>query len=203
MKRCACAAVAAVFLAAVLPAQQIREMEFKNQSIVDILLALAVMSGRSIVPDETVSGTASYYFNETDFETALKIFLTTYRMYSWKEGTIYYVSRVRSSWNRETGTATLDAEDVEPRLIVAALSRATGTTILFDTLPREPLTIHVENAKPAKILELIVKRFPEYQVESGQDFHYLRRLDPAGRNDPRADRPGTLVAVSGGALGEC
>ncbi len=198
MKRLVLAAVAGLLLAAAMPAQQIKEMEFKNQAIVDILLALAETSGRSIVPDETVSGSASYYFNETDFETALKIFLTTYKMYSWKDGNIYFVSRVRSSWNTETGNATLDAEDVEPRLIVAALSRAIGKTILFDSLPRENITIHVENAKPAKILEMIVKRFPDYQVETSDDFHYIRRLDAIGRADQRTDKPGTLVSLRGG-----
>ena len=198
MKRLVLAAVAGLLLAATVPAQQIKEMEFKNQAIVDILLALAETSGRSIVPDETVSGNASYYFNETDFETALKIFLTTYKMYSWKDGNIYFVSRVRSSWNTETGNATLDAEDVEPRLIVAALSRAIGKTILFDSLPRENITIHVESAKPAKILEMLVKRFPDYQVETSDDFHYIRRPDATGRADQRTDKPGTLVSLRGG-----
>jgi len=195
MKRLLLVAVAGVLLTAALPAQQIKEMEFKNQAIVDILLALAEMSGRSIVPDETVGGNASYYFNETDFETALKIFLTTYKMYFWKDGNIFYVSRVRSSWNKAAGSAALDAEDVEPRLIVASLSRAIGRTILFDALPRENITIHVDSAKPARILEMIVKRFPDYQVESGEDFYYIKRLDAAGKGDQRDDKPGNLVSL--------
>lgn len=197
MKRCAaCLLIACLFVGAA-GAQQIKEMEFKNQAIVDILLALAEMSGKSIVPDETVNGNASYYFNETDFETALKIFLTTYKMYSWKDGNIYYVSRVRTTWSKEAGTAALDAEDVELRLVVAALSRAIGKTILFDALPRENITIHVENSKPAKILEMLMKRFPDYAVETNEDFHYLRRLDASGKPNSRADRPGTLVSLRG------
>ena len=116
MKRLAFAAVAGLFLIGLLPAQQIKEMEFKNQAIVDILLALAEMSGKSIVPDETVTGNASYYFNETDFETALKIFLATYKMYYWKDGSIFYVSRVRCVWSKDAGLAAIDAEDVELRL---------------------------------------------------------------------------------------
>ena len=198
MKRAACVLAGFLAFSAAIPAQQIREMEFKNQSIVDILLALAQMSGRSIVPDETVSGNASYYFNETDFETALTIFLSTCRMYSWKEGNIYYVSRVRASWSREAGTATLDAEDVELRLVVNALSRIIGRTILFDPLPRENITIHVESSPPEKILGMIVKRFPDYRVESGEGFHYIKRLDPGGRSDARADKPGTLVSYRDG-----
>ncbi|MGA2479298.1 MAG: hypothetical protein ABSG63_11170 [Spirochaetia bacterium] len=198
MRRLALAILAGLLVAAALPAQQIKEMEFKNQAIVDILLALAEMSGRSIVPDETVNGTASYYFMATDFETALKIFLSTYKMYFWKDENIYYVSRLRSSWNKSAGTAGLDAEDVELRLIVAALSRAIGKTILYDALPRENISLHVENAKPARILEMVMRRFPDYQVESSEDLHYIRRLDAAGKVDMRADRPGNLVTVRGG-----
>jgi general secretion pathway protein D len=163
MKRFIVAAFFTLTFALGAGAQQIKEIEFKNQAIVDILLALAEMSGSSIVPDETVSGTASYYFNQTDFETALKIFLTTYKMYYWKQGSIFYVSRVRSTASKEAGTATLDAEDVEPRLIVGALSRTIGKTILYDSLPRDAITIHVENAKPARILEMLMKRFPDFK----------------------------------------
>ena len=56
-------------------AQKLREMHFVNQPVNDILLALGEISGRSIVPDETVSGTASFHFADTDFETALQVFL--------------------------------------------------------------------------------------------------------------------------------
>jgi general secretion pathway protein D len=188
----------ALLFTGVLGAQQIKEIEFKNQAVTDILLALAEMSGRSIVPDETVTGTASYYFTETDFETALKIFLTTYKMYFWKEDNIYYVSKVRASWNKEADSVSLDAEEVELRLIVRALSKAIGKTVLFDSLPRENLTIHVENVKPAKVLEMLVKRFPDYVVESTEDFHYIRHVDAAGRPDARGDRPGQLAGLSGG-----
>jgi general secretion pathway protein D len=127
------AILAVILCAATLAsAQRIKEIEFKNQAITDILLALGEMAGRSIVPDETVSGNASYYFIETDFETALSIFLSTYRMYFWHEANIYYVSKVRAQYNKETVACTVDAEDVSLRLIVRALSRSIGKTILFD-----------------------------------------------------------------------
>jgi general secretion pathway protein D len=197
MKGALCALCLVLFLSGNLPAQQIKEMEFKNQAITDILLALGEMSGKSIVPDETVSGTASYYFTETDFETAFKVFLSTYKMYSWKEGDISYVSRVRALWNKEAGVVALDAEDVEVRLIVRALSRAIGRTILFDSLPRENLTIHVENAKPARVLEMLMMRFPEYQVEGGEDFQYIKRVDAAARLDAKAAQTTSAVTVKG------
>ena len=45
---------------------------------------------------------------------------------------------------------------------------------------------------------MIVKRFPDYQVESGDDFQYIRRLDASGKADQKADKPGTLVSLRDG-----
>ena len=139
------------------------------------------MAGRSIVPDETVSGNASYYFTSMDFETALGIFLSTYKLRSWREGAITYVSRVFAQYNKATGTVTVDADDVDLRLIVRALSRAIGKTILFDTLPKEPLTIHATDAAPAAVLDILMRRFPDYSVETDKDFFYVRKTDAASR----------------------
>ena len=61
--------------------QELKEMQFIDQPITDILLALGEISGKSIIPDETVKGSASYYFVETDFETAFEVFLETNKMY--------------------------------------------------------------------------------------------------------------------------
>ncbi|MDA3810411.1 MAG: type II and III secretion system protein, partial [Spirochaetaceae bacterium] len=62
-------------------AETIQSMEFRNQAIIDILLVLGKNSGNSIVPDETVKGEASYFFSNTDFETALSLFLSTYNYF--------------------------------------------------------------------------------------------------------------------------
>ncbi len=174
-----------------LGAQRIKEMEFRNQAITDILLALGQSAGRSVVPDETVTGTASYYFSETDFDTALRIFLSTYKMYAWNEGGVSYVSRVRALHDRATGNLTLDAEDVDLQVIVRAFSRALGRTVLFDPLPRETLTLHVENAPPARVLEILLRKFPDYQVVAASDFFYLHRTD-AGPGQP--GRAGTSAS---------
>jgi general secretion pathway protein D len=162
-----------------LQAQQINETEYKNLPITDILLNLGEQAGRSIVPDETVTGNGSFYFNKTEFETALQLFLTTYKMYFWKEGSVYYVSKIRTSWNKDAGTASVDADEVDLRLIVRALSKAIGKTILFDTLPRENLTIHVQDMKPEAALKMLMTRFPDYDVQTTADFYYIKRKEVA------------------------
>ncbi len=154
---------------------RIKEMRFTNQPITDILLALAQVSGRSMVPDETVRGDASYYFAETDFDTALRLFLDTYKIYARREGNVYYVSRIRADWDADRGLITMHAEDVEIPLLIRAASRAIGRTILFDPLPGDRLTIHADAVTPEKLLEILLRRFPDYKVEADASFFYVKR----------------------------
>ena len=198
MKRAALSLLLLIGTASLAQAQQIKEIEFRNQPITDILLALGEMAGRSIVPDETVTGTASYYFTATDFDTALKIFLSTYKLFSWRDGAIYYVSRVLAQSSKDTGAATVDADDVDLRLIIRALSRAIGKTILFDTLPRENLTIHAVDTPPAVVLEILLKRFPDYKVDASKDYFYVRKVDAAAGPATASGGTGSPVTVAGG-----
>ena len=156
--------------------EQIKEMQFINQPITDILLALGEISGKSIIPDETVKGSASYYFSETDFETAIKVFLNTYKMYLRKENNIYYVSRIKVEYDERTGKISMDGEDVEINLLVRAASKAIGKTILFDSLPSQNLSVHITKVEPQKLLDIIIKRYPDYKVEVDQDYFYIKHI---------------------------
>ena len=169
--------------------QQIKEMQFVNQPVTDILLALGEVSGKSLVPDETVSGSASYRFSQTDFDTALQSFLSTYKMYLRREGEVYYVSRIRVEYDPPTQSISMDAEDVDASFLIRAASKALGKTILFDPLPTQPLTIHVTRLPPDKLLEIIVKRFADFRLESDPSYFYVKRL-PTKPPEPASGRPG-------------
>ena len=175
-------------------AQQIKEMQFVNQPVNDILLALGAVSGKSIIPDETVGGTASYHFAATDFDTALQVFLSTYKMYVRKQDSVYYVSRIRVDADQAAGLISMDAEDVEISYLIRAASKAVGRTILFDPLPGQPLTVHVSRLPTDKLLEIIVKRFPDYRVDVDQDFFYVKRI-PTAAPQAQAGRPGATGAL--------
>ena len=56
MKRIAILALALLVVLPPCAAQRIKRMEFRNQPIPDILLALAESASVSIIPDETVGG---------------------------------------------------------------------------------------------------------------------------------------------------
>jgi type II secretory pathway component GspD/PulD (secretin) len=176
------------------PAQQIKEMQFVNQPVNDILLALGEVSGKSIIPDETVGGTASYHFAATDFDTALQVFLSTYKMYVRKQDSVYYVSRIRVEADPAAGLISMDAEDVEVSFLIRAASKAVGRTILFDPLPAQSLTVHVSKLATDKLLEILVKRFPDYRVEVDQDFYYVKRI-PSTPPAAQPGRSGTAVSA--------
>ncbi len=158
-----------------LGAQNIKEMEFKNQPITDILLALAQMAGTSIIPDDTVSGSASYYFAQTDLESALQLFLSTYGYYFWEKDGVYYVSRLRMMYDGAKDQLSIDANDVAIPSIVRAMSGCIGKTILYDALPQDRLTIHSRALSAAEALSILVKRFPEYSVEQDKAYYYVKR----------------------------
>ena len=159
-------------------------LSFRNQPITDILMVLADIGEVSIIPDETVSGSASYHFSTMNFDTALRVFLDTYKLYGIRRDGLIYVSRIDARWNEEAGTVSLHGEDVELRLLLRALSRAMGKTVLFDALPNERLTIHIDDLSPAAALEVLTARLSEHELETKEDYFYIRRIatgEPASR----------------------
>jgi general secretion pathway protein D len=157
-------------------AQRIKKMEFRNQPITDILISLAQASGRSIVADETISGSASFYFSDAEFDDALSSFLSTFRLYSTKVGAVYFVSRVFALYDEERDELTMKAEDVEIQYLVKSLSKAIGKTVVFDALPRAQMTVDIESVPPEKALEIVMRRFPEYRIEKDAAYYCLKRV---------------------------
>jgi len=168
-------------------------MEFRNQPVTDILLALAEVSGHSIVPDETVSGNASFFFADSTFDDVLSSFLVTNRLYCRLDGNTYHVSRIFSSFDKATGLVTMKADEVDVLYLVRALSSAIGKTIIYDPLPKVPLTVNMEGLPPSKALEILVKRFPDYAVAEDASYFYVRKAVFDARTDPSAARRAVVV----------
>jgi len=139
-------------------------------------LSLASMTGKSIIPDETVDGRASYFFTKTDFETALAIFLQTYKLYYRKDGDIYYVSKINAKYNPDSKLITFDCEDVDISYVIRSVSRSINKTILFDPIPAQTITIHAKDIAPAKLLEIVLKRLQQYTLETDNDFFHFKKI---------------------------
>jgi general secretion pathway protein D len=159
-------------------AEKIKELHFYNQPITDILLALGGIGKKSIVPDETIFGIASFSFIDIEWEDALNVFLQTYKMYLKIENGIYYVSRVRVDYNADLEVITqIDAEDVALNLILKEISKIIKKTILTDTIPVTTLSVHQKNIKVKALLELLIKPIEDtHKLVVYPDYYHVMML---------------------------
>lgn len=174
-----------------LPAQSLKRMEFVDKPIPDILMALSMQSGISIIPDETVQGRASFFFPETDFRTALQAFLTSINLYFTEDRGVIYVSRMNVKANAD-GTVSVDAEDIDPGILLRAISRKAGKTILFDPLPKATLSIHSANVALLRAVESVIKPYPDYSAAQDKEVIYVKKADAAVPGKPGQKGAGLL-----------
>ncbi|MDR2021068.1 MAG: hypothetical protein LBQ14_09930 [Treponema sp.] len=178
--------------------QEIKKMDFRNQAITDILMVLADLGQESVITDESVSGTATFFFSDCSFEEALFRFTEACNLFCEKRNGAYYVSRIRirtGTFNGDAagrdaaGTAgaeliSLDAEDANLETLIRNLSRSLGRTILYDALPGTSITIHTRSSL-RDILEIIIKKYPAYSLAEENNAFYIRK---AVENDPGGGR---------------
>ena len=171
-------------------------MEFNDRPIRDILLVLAQTSGRSIIADETVDGFASYYFTDMDLDTALNQFLSHYGIYYRFEKGVYYVSKIKTS--QDNGTVSCQAEQVDFQLLIQRLSRDLGITILHNALPRDTISVNYQKGTIGELLEILIKPYPQFYLESGDRYFYLRKeASVSSSSGSRGNRGGELFTQNG------
>jgi type II secretory pathway component GspD/PulD (secretin) len=155
-------------------------MDFRNQNISDILMALADMGQQSIVIDPSVVGVATFYFTDSEFEDALNQFIDACNLYCEKKYNAYYVSKMQII--QDGDLISIAAEDVEIEMLIRNLSRTVEKTVLYDALPRAQVSIHSQNISLRDALELAVKRYPDYAVVEENSAYYIRRSEPVTAN---------------------
>lgn len=151
-------------------------LDFRNQRITDVLLSLAEISGESIVFDDTVTGLVTFHFEDTDFETALKRFADYARLYTKRQNGMYFVSRIFVDFDENTQKITLDAEDVSAENLLKALSRSSGKTVFYDSLPSQLLTVRVKDTAFEQVLRLIITKYPDYTVQNENGGFYIVKV---------------------------
>jgi len=162
----------------ILYGQTIRKMDFRNQSISDILMVLADMGRQSIIVDPSVTGTATFYFSDSEFEEALLQFTDACNLFIEKRNNAYYVSRIKMSMTGDL--INIQAEDVEIETLVRSISRNVGKTIIYDSLPRSTISVNSQQITLKNILEIIIKKYPDYSIQESNNAFYIRRaVDPS------------------------
>ena len=162
-----------VIIGPFLSAQRIQTMDFRNRPIAEILMALADSSGASLIIDETVTGQATFHFTDSSFENALRRFAEACHLHIQEREGVWYVSRIVIT-SGERGIS-VSAEDTELEYLVKAISRNSGVTILYDQLPKIQLSVFTAEQRLQDVLEILVKRLPEYSVLNENGAWYLRK----------------------------
>ena len=148
--------------------------DFSDCDINDILYAISLDSGVSIVADDTVKGRGSFRFVGSDFEVAFEKLLLACRLYAYKNEQVWIVSKCKIEVAENT--LSLDAYDLTPFQIVEKLSSVLKSPITFDSLPSHVLNVHFKNLSEVELLEKLALCFSGYEVIKNQNgFHFAKK----------------------------
>jgi len=153
---------------------QFISFDFVEQQIREILYAFSTYARVSIIGDDTVTGTANFQYNGTNFEQAFDSFLMANRLFVEKTSDVWIVSRVNISVNNN-GRIILDSYDATPAQLMDKLTRKTSATILQDILPSTRLSLHLDVSNAREAVELIMKPFPDYAIEAAAGYIQIVR----------------------------
>src|SRR5690606_1903567 len=70
------------------------DFQYANKPVADILRAIGGLAGKSVVPDDTVTGIASYILSSATFDEAIELILADNNLYLDVRNNVYLVSRV-------------------------------------------------------------------------------------------------------------
>lgn len=150
-------------------------MDFRNQKISDIIYAVADVCGKSVIIDETVSGNATFRFEDKDFESALDRFAKHCQLYVEKNDGVYSITKVQINANSNNGKLSINTENVQIEPFINMLSRYTNRTILFDNLPNAAVTIRIAEASLEDVLNLAIVKLPGFALERIADGFYITK----------------------------
>lgn len=150
-------------------------MDFRNQKISDIIYAVADVCGKSVIIDETVSGNATFRFEDRDFESALDRFAKHCQLYVEKNDSVYSITKVQINANSNNGKLSINTENVQIEPFINILSRYTNRTILFDNLPNAAVTIRTAEASLEDVLNLAIVKLPGFGLERIADGFYITK----------------------------
>lgn len=171
-------------------AQKIGKMEFKNQNIVDILTIITDMAGRSIIIDPTVTGRITFHFSESEYSEALKIFCAASNLFYEERDSVIYVTKVSVNRGKAPELFSISATDVNIEQLVRHVAAERSVTILYDALPKESITVHLTDTSIENFLQVVVKKYPGYDVVIENNSCYLRK--PVGAASSSGMRHGSV-----------
>ena len=185
-----------LFLCRILSAQEDDKllMDFRNQKISDVIYSVADIFGQSVFVDETVTGTATFHFEDASFESALDRFADYCHLYVDKSDAIYKVSKVKMEC--KDSKISINTENVLVEPFLNLIARNTNSTIMYDSLPNASVTIRVQNVSIQDVLNLVLVKLPGFGLERISTGFYISK-SASSNNSRRNVDVFTLSEVEG------
>ncbi|BDC94052.1 hypothetical protein TRBR_21490 [Treponema bryantii] len=168
--------------------------DFADCEIKDILFAVSMDTGISIVPDDTVSGKGDLKFAGGNFDLAFESFLRTNRLFVKRDGSIWTVSRIQVSV--ENGLFSVEAYDLLPVQIIEKLSEVMDKVVTFETLPAQRISVCFKGVDETVLMDCLAKRFGVYDVvQDDAGYHFVKKTDVRGNGVLRNDVFSGMVKI--------
>lgn len=147
--------------------------DFFDCEIRDILYAVSLDTGISIVADDTVKGKGSFRFVGDDFETGFNSFLSSCRLYVKKIDDVWTVSKIKIE--KTDNAFYLDAYDLLPLQVIEKLSLFVSQPITYESLPTNLLNLHFSAATEFELLQSLCMYFTGYEVlKNERGYHFAK-----------------------------
>ena len=168
--------------------------DFSDCEIKDILFAVSIDTGISIVPDDTVSGKGDFKFAGGDFNLAFESFLKRNRLFVKRDGVVWTVSRILVS--KENDSFSVEAYDLLPVQIIEKLSKVMDKVVTFETLPVQRISVCFRNVSEDVLMECFAKRFGVYDVmQEEAGYHFVKKNDVQNANRLQSDLFSEMVKI--------
>lgn len=150
--------------------------DFSDCEIKDILYAMSLDSGISIVPDDTVSGKGDLKFAGSNFDSAFETFLKVNRLYVNKDEKFWTVSKF--CVRREKEHLFLDAFDLTPVQILEKLSQEVEGILTFDSLPAGKISLHFAASNEDDLMFALAKQLGNLELSKNDyGYHFGKKID--------------------------
>lgn len=150
--------------------------DFVDCDLKDILFAVSLDTGISIVPDDTVVGKGDFRFAGENFQEAFDSFLVGNRLFVERKENLWKVSKFTIS--EDNGSYSVDVCDLQPVQIIEKLSEKVGCVFTFDTLPMQKISIHMKKISLADLVDSLAKSFGNYDVlKTDSGYHFVKILE--------------------------
>ncbi len=143
--------------------------DFIMQDIKDIVYAVSVAQGISIVCDDTVVGKTSFRFSGESFEKAVQSFLLSNRLHAKTVDGVIVLSKIDiNSINTAAQAFNISAYDIMPTVLFNKLSEEAHIPITYEMLPSIPVSLHVQNVKVEEAVSIVMQSFSGYTVSRNE-----------------------------------